>query len=179
MSNLPPQVLKLIKDIVDDKQYPPELIRTPNKALLGAMFFMVYDAKWKTELPFWDMFPLFVLIGKYGDRWLGLNLHYLPYAWRVNVAKQLMTRFSSKKRLQYKDILSAIKDSKVPLGALYFCIRQYLFSHIRSEVYMFNRMNYSTMIENLQPKFKKASESTVYKAILSKFYKKIKGIRKR
>jgi len=179
MGNLPNEALVLIKELIDEDFYAPDLIKKPSQALLGAMFFMVYDAKWKNELPFWDAFPLFVLIGKYQDRWLGLNLHYLPYTWRVSVAKQLMTKFSSKKRIQYRDVLDALKKSKVPTGMLYFCVRQYLFSHIRSDVYMFNRMNYELMIKNLMPRFKKASESTVYKNILSKFYTKIKGIRKK
>lgn len=179
MQNLPKQVLKLLDEIIDREHMEPEIIKTPAKARLGAMFLMIYDAKWKSILEFWDALPIFVLIGKGADRWLGLNLHYLPYTWRVAIAKKLMTMFASKKRIQYKDVLKAIKSAKVPEGFLYLCIRTYLFSHIRSEVRMFDRQNYDIMIKNVMPKFKKAGEEYVYKTLLSRFYKKIGGFKKK
>ena len=52
MGNLPNEALVLIKELIDEDFYAPDLIKKPSQALLGAMFFMVYDAKWKNELPF-------------------------------------------------------------------------------------------------------------------------------
>lgn len=179
MQGLPKKVLKIIEGIIAEDFFPPEIVTSPSKAHLGAMFIMVYDAKWKSILEFWDALPLFVLIGKAADRWYGLNLHYLPYTWRVSIAKQLMTMYASKKRIQYKDVLKAIKNAKVPQGYLYFCYRTYLYTRIRSEVWEFNRMNYQQMVENVMPKFKKAGEEYIYKTLLSRFYTKIGGIKKK
>ena len=87
--------------------------------------------------------------------------------------------FAAKKRIQYKDVVQAIKSAKVPEGYLYLCIRTYLYTHIRSDVWEFNRLNYEEMIKNVMPKFKKAGEEYVYKTLLSRFYKTIGGIRKK
>ena len=179
MATLPQKVMKIIGQIISEDFYPPEIVKTPQKAHLGAMFIMIYDAKWKDILEFWDALPLFVLIAKGADRWMGLNLHYLPYTWRVSIAKKLMTMFASKKRIQYKDVVQAIKSAKVPEGYLYLCIRTYLYTRIRSDVWEFNRMNYEEMIKNVMPKFKKAGEEYVYKTLLSRFYKTIGGIHKK
>lgn len=177
MASLPKQIQKLLDIIEGREKLPAETVENPLKANLGAMYLMVYDPKWKNELPFYDVLPMFVLIGKQGDRWLGLNLHYVPYTWRVSLAKELMKKFSWKKRIQYKDIKSAFQSAKAPLGYLYLCIRTYLYSHIRSEVKMFDNQNYDQIVENVMPKFKKAGEEYIYKTLMSKFYKKTGGIR--
>lgn len=179
MKDFPKLVYKLLEQIIDREHMEAETVKTPAKAKLGAMYLMIYDAKWKDILEFWDTLPLFVLIAKKADRWLGLNLHYLPYTWRVSIAKKLMNMFASKKRIQYKDVVKAIKEAKVPEGYLYLCIRSYLYTHIRSEVKMFDRQNYDIMIKNVMPKFKKAGDEYIYKVLLSKFYKKTGGIKKK
>lgn len=178
MAQLPKQVQKLLDIIENREKLPSETVKNPLKAQLGAMYLMVYDAKWKNELEFWDMLPMFILIGKKGDRWFGINLHYVPWTWRKSLAKELMKRYSWKKRIQYKDIVSAFKSAKAPMGYLYLCLRSYLYSHIRSEVKMFDYQNYDVVVDNVMPKFKKASEEYIYKTLMSRFYKKTGGIKK-
>ena len=44
-------------------------------AVIGRMYFFYYDAKNKDKLPQWDRFPLVLPIERYGNGFLGLNLH--------------------------------------------------------------------------------------------------------
>lgn len=55
----------------------------------GDMVTYVYDPKWKKKLPFYDRFPLIVLMEYTQDGWYGLNLHYLPPTVRARVLASL------------------------------------------------------------------------------------------
>lgn len=173
---LPPSVQKIIDIIDKEKHEYVKTVKTPKKMKLGYMYTYIYNPKWRKVLPFYDVLPMMVLIGKGGDRMLGLNLHYLPYSFRVNIAKKLMKLTSWKKRIQYKDVKKAIESAKVPDGFLYYCIRTYLYSHIMSNVKEFDSQNYEMAIKNVMPKFKKETEENIYKVLMSKFYKRIGGI---
>lgn len=175
--SLPKSIQKLL-DIIDDKEIMPvETLKSPAKIKLGSMLLFVYDAKHKATLEFWDTLPIVIPIARYGDRFLGWNLHYCPYTWRISLAKELMKNISWKKRLTYKDVKSAFESAKVPLGFLQLTIRTYLYSHIRSNVKEFNSLNYELAIKEVMPRFKKETEENIYKILMSRFYKKIGGLR--
>ncbi len=57
---------------------------------IGQMYFYLYDAKWKDDLPYWDKFPLVIPIKYYDNGWLGVNLHYLPPMLRGQLLDKLM-----------------------------------------------------------------------------------------
>lgn len=177
MADLPKQIKRLIELIEKDTKETVDTVKSFAKMRLGQLFLMVYDPKWKHELPFYDVLPMYVLLAKKGDRMLGLNLHYLPYIVRVNVARELMKHSSWGKRIQYKDVKAAFEASKAPIGMLYLCIRTYLYSHIRSEIKEFHSQNFESIIQEVMPKFKKEDEETIYRLLMSRFYKKAKGIR--
>ena len=44
--------------------------------LIGRMFMFFYDPKTKDTLPFYDRFPLIVMVGPAAGGFYGLNLHY-------------------------------------------------------------------------------------------------------
>jgi hypothetical protein len=176
MANLPKQIEKLLDIIEGREKVEVETLKSPAKAKLGYLYLMVYDAKWKQKLEFWDALPMFVLLGKSGDRFIGVNFHYLPWTWRKSLLKEFMKKLSWKKRITYKDIKAAFIASKTPMGYLMLCIRTYLYSHIRSEVKEFTNQNYDLVVDNVMPKFKKASEEYIYKTLMSRFYKKIGGL---
>ncbi len=177
MADFNKQIQNLIKIIEkDDKEV--KTVKQPSKFHLGYMYLQVYDPKWKNELPFYDVLPVYILLARKADRVLGLNLHYLPYTFRVAVAKALMKSVKNKNRISYKDIVSAFKSAKAPIGMLYLTIRTYLYSHIRSQIKEFNPENYEMVIKNVMPKFKKEQEQAIYKVIMSKFYKQTGGVKK-
>lgn len=175
--SLPQEVQNLIDIINDESSLPVKTLKSPRQIKLGSMLLFGYDPKWKKELPFYDILPIVIPIAKYGDRFLGWNIHYCPFTWRVSLAKELMKRISWRKRLTYADVKDAFESARTPLGFLQMTVRCYLYSHIRSNVKEFDKLNYELAVKEVMPRFKKKTEEQIYRILMSKFYKRIGGIR--
>lgn len=103
---------------------------------VGDVFLYHYDPKLKNELPYYDKFPLTVVIEKYSNGFLGLNLHYLPYDIRVGFMNKLIKLASTpigntKTRMQisYDLMVSSKKYS-----AFRPCLKRYLIDHVRGRM---------------------------------------------
>jgi hypothetical protein len=102
----------------------------------GRLYFFLYDPKTKDELPYYDRFPLVLVLEKYDDGFLGLNLHYLPVKYRILFLRKLM-QFAilddqdeiKRMRVTY-DILNASKRFR----EFKPCVKRYLFPHIKSRI---------------------------------------------
>ena len=57
--------------------------------LEGRMYTFFYDAKTKKKLPYWDRFPLVIILDLREDGFTGLNLHYIPPRYRVRLLYEL------------------------------------------------------------------------------------------
>jgi len=118
------------------KNISREAFRTDRKFLLGRLYCFYYDPKTKDNLPYYDKFPMVLALEKYPDGFLGLNLHYLPYKYRVAFLTKLMDYATLDRnndvmriRVSY-DILNASKRFK----EFRPCLKRYLTSHIRSKI---------------------------------------------
>lgn len=106
-----------------------------NRIIPGKLYMFYYDPKYKDELPYYDRFPL-VFPYKFTpqDGMMGLNMHYLPYYYRVQLMTRLM-QFASNKAF---DENTKIRYSwGLIAGAAKFkyatpCIKHYLKEHIVS-----------------------------------------------
>jgi len=98
----------------------------------GKLYCFYYDPKGKSEMPYYDRFPLVLVLQKDVDGFLGLNLHYLPINYRIAFLGKLL-KFAilddennvERLRVSY-DILSAsrrLKEFKP-------CLKKYLTGHI-------------------------------------------------
>jgi hypothetical protein len=66
----------------------PEVLRSPElkqrkqllptRPMIGSMHMFKYRPKHKATLPYYDEYPVVILVGKAEGGFLGLNLHYLP-----------------------------------------------------------------------------------------------------
>jgi hypothetical protein len=118
------------------KNISSERERYASRFILGGMYFFYYDAKTKDDLPYYDKFPLVLVLERYPDSFLGLNLHYLPIKYRVVFLDKLMQYAimnnaddPMRVRVTY-DILSASRRLK----EFRPCIKKYLYSHMRSKI---------------------------------------------
>jgi len=105
----------------------------PSQAGLGRMYFFIYDPKLKETLPYYDAFPLVVIISKYSDGFLGLNLHYLPPKMRAAFLDQLMTTTTGSGGRNARMVVDweRVKAiAKVP--GFEKCVHRYLTTHLRS-----------------------------------------------
>lgn len=103
---------------------------------VGDVFLYHYDPKTKNELPYYDKFPLTVVIQMYSDGFLGLNLHYLPYDIRVGFMNKLIKLGSTplgdtKTRMQISyDLMVSGKK----YAAFKPCLKRYLIGHVKGRM---------------------------------------------
>jgi hypothetical protein len=113
-----------------------EQFRHDNRFKLGQLYCFFYDPKGKDDLPYYDKFPMVLALEKYNDGFLGLNLHYLPFKYRVAFLTKLLEYATYNandeiKRLRVTyDILNGTKRFK----EFRPCIKRYLHGHIRSKI---------------------------------------------
>lgn len=110
--------------------------RNVNEPLVGQLILFQYDAKHKDKLPYWDVFPLSMIIDIQEDGFLSLNLHYLDYNYRYLLIRRLLETISdnkldwrSKARINYGLVKSFAKFQIAQP-----CIKKHLFSQIRSKI---------------------------------------------
>jgi hypothetical protein len=110
--------------------------RARDGVVIGKMFFFVYDPKTKDKLPVYDRFPLVFPIERYGDGFLGLNVHYLSQGERSTLLNRLMEYRSNQRmdeRTRLRLTYDLISSTKKLASLTRPCIKRYLFSQVRSK----------------------------------------------
>lgn len=111
-----------------------EEVALKNRQIMGSMFMYFYDPKTKDTLPYYDRFPLTIIVGKAPGGFTGLNLHYLPPVLRAKLLDSLLeitnnSRYdeSTKFNLTYSKLQGASRYK-------YFkpCFKRYLTAHVKS-----------------------------------------------
>lgn len=135
---------------------------------IGGLHFFYYDPKGRATLPYYDQFPLVLVLEASGDGFLGLNLHYLPVDYRVAFLDKLMgaavldkNKDITRLRISY-DILSASKRLK----EFKPCIKKYLFSQVKSRIIAIQPNEWDVAIMLPVQQFKKATSSKVWQESL-------------
>jgi hypothetical protein len=130
----------------------------------GDMCMFVYDPKLKKTLPYYDTFPLTIVVGPAKDGFYGINLHYLPPKIRAIFLDKLGDVVSNNKfnattkfRITY-NLLKATKNYK------YFkpCFKHYLSQNVNSDIMKVNAAEWNIAIFLQTAKFKKASVSKIW-----------------
>ena len=144
------------------KEDPIELRSRP---AVGKMYMYFYDPKHKETLPYYDRFPLIVMIGPAPKGFMGLNLHYLPLATRAKFLDALLDTINNERydestrfRLSYEMLKRASK-----LKAFRPCLKRYLSSHVRSRLAMVPAPEWEIATFLPTADFEKASSSQVYR----------------
>lgn len=103
------------------------------RQVVGRMYMYFYDPKTKETLPYYDAFPLSIIVGPAPGGFYGLNLHYLPPVLRAKFLDALMDISEknidedSKFRLNYKLLQGTSK-----LKYYKPCFKHYLTDHVQS-----------------------------------------------
>lgn len=158
-----------------------ELMREPDRLIsmiqprhLGRMCMYFYDPKLKEELPYFDRFPLVIPIEIYKDGFLGLNLHYLPPNRRAVLMDSLYNNvfrnkhLDEKKRIMisYQIVQSASRNRNyIP------CIKRYLYSHLKSRIYIVEPQDWNVALFLPTERWAKAGKRRVYQESLDKIRK--------
>ena len=153
---------KMIKD--------PRLVKK-SRPRVGDMFMYVYDPKLRKTLPYYDNFPLTIMVKAAPGGFYGLNLHYLPLKERA----MLLDRLSSLANNQKYDETTRLKLSYNLLkGASkykYFapCFKHYLTAHVDSQIMKVEASEWDIAVFLPTENFKKMSKTKVWKESRSKW----------
>ena len=121
-----PSVQKLMSDDALDKQ---------GSSVVGEMYMYLYDPKLKKELPYYDRFPLTIMVDEAPGGFYGINLHYLPPDIRAIFLDKLLGLAPKKPKADSRltkmryDLLkgsSKYKEFKP-------CFKHYLAKHVKSQ----------------------------------------------
>jgi len=133
--------------------------------LIGTVNMFFYDPKHKDTLPFYDRFPLAIIVGPAEKGFYGLNLHYLPPVLRAKLLDSLMDITNNKKydettrfRLSYK-ILQGVTKFK------YYkpCLKHYLSQNVKSRMARVQAPEWEIATFLPTADWAKASSNQVYK----------------
>lgn len=147
---------KLLKD---------ESVTKVTRPRMGDMYMFYYDPKHKDTLPYYDQFPLIVMVDRAPGGFYGLNLHYLPPTLRARFFDALMDTMSNDKydestrlRARYSVLKSASKMK-------YFkpCFKHYLTRHVDSQISKVEPTEWEIALFLPTQRFKGANASKVYK----------------
>ena len=101
---------------------------------IGRLNLFGYDPKLKRTLPYYDVFPLTVVLKRYAPGFLGFNMHYIAPRYRVQLMTYLYevqedSQEDTYFRVRWQDVksVSRLRWAKP-------CLKQYYYSHINSRI---------------------------------------------
>ena len=156
-------VAKLGK-IGSGKMLGDDRLRKQAGASPGDMVMYTYNPKHKETLPYYDTFPLAIVVGSAPGGFHAINLHYLPPKVRAifldklgDVASNNKFNATTRFKITYK-LLMATKNYK------YFkpCFKHYLTEKVTSNIMKVNAAEWNIAIFLKTASFKKASASKVW-----------------
>lgn len=130
----------------------------------GNMYMFQYDPKYKDTLPYYDRFPLIFPFRVEGDRFWGINLHYLPHRIRAQLMDSLYDltnnkRYDETTRIQgsYQLLNRAARSRWIQP-----CVKQYLFSQLDSRFMYVYPSEWDIALFLPLERFSKATKSQVW-----------------
>lgn len=141
-----------------------EPVTLSNRSVVGSMYMFFYDPKHKDTLPYYDSFPLVIVIDKAKDGFLGLNLHYLPPILRAKFLDALLDITSNDKYDETTKFAMSYSLLKKSSKYKYFkpCIKHYLASNVRSRFAKVHAPEWEIAAFLPTADWQKAGKSTVY-----------------
>ena len=129
----------------------PNLLK--RRAELGDLFCYYYNPKYRATLPYYDMFPMIMLISAEKDTFLGINFHYLRPKWRAVLLDRVSAKLGSglprwSKLRQIRQIAPTIK--------------RYRFDHIMRRVVPIEENEQEIAIFLPTERFKKSAKAKVW-----------------
>jgi len=146
------------------KMLKDERLTAKAKPLIGDMVMYTYNPKLRQTLPYYDTFPLTIMVGPAPGGFYGINLHYLPPKVRAIFLDHLSATASNKKfdkttrlKITYQ-MLKATKKYK------YFkpCFKHYLSKHVNSRIMKVDAAEWNIAIFLQTAAFRKKSDTFIW-----------------
>jgi len=158
------QKIKNLRSINREALMKEEPLKQVSTEIVGSMYMFFYDPKHKETLPYYDTFPLVVVVGRAEGGFLGLNLHYLPPILRAKMLDGLMeittnNKFNDSTRFKMTYELLA-RASKFK----YYkpCLKHYLNKQVKSKFALVPAPEWEIATFLPTAQFRKANSKKVY-----------------
>jgi hypothetical protein len=128
--------VKNMNDISRQGLLKDPMLKKRQRFGVGNMYMFFYDAKHRDTLPYYDMFPLTIMVGPAPGGFYGLNLHYLPLNLRAKLFDELLATTNNKRydeSTKFK-INYGLLQSVSKLKAYKPCFKHYLTSQVDSKI---------------------------------------------
>lgn len=134
------------------------------RAGVGNMYMYFYDPKHRSTLPYYDAFPLIIMVEPTKDGFYGLNLHYLPPKLRATLFDKLLETTNNKRydestkfKINYQ-MLKSVSNLK----AFAPCFKRYLTKQVDSPIVLVEAPEWEIAAFLPTQQFQKASASKVW-----------------
>jgi len=131
----------------------------------GNMYMFFYDPKTKDKLPHYDRFPLVFPFARTTEGFMGLNLHYLSYRFRIVLLDNLL-HFKNTKGLDENtrlkmswSLLKGISKHRL----VEHCVKSYLNEHLMTQLKIITPIDWTTALMMPVESFAKATPTQVWK----------------
>ena len=157
--------IKEIADMDVDRNRLKSQLPVSANQFNGMMYMFWYMPKHKMTLPYYDRFPLVIMLEHYKGGFLGLNLHYLPIDLRQKLFYGLLPRatqrdFTHRTRLK---IDYNYLQGKTFLRAYKPCVKRYLTKHIIGKIAHVPAPEWEIATHLPTASWRKATETKVHK----------------
>ena len=118
-----------------DRFYKQSDFNKTDRYLEGRMYSYFYDPKYAEVLPYYDIFPVTLILQLEKNGFMGLNLHYIPPRYRIALLDQLY-RYAIKDDEDADDMQTRLRiswdilRSAAKLKWAKPCLKRYLTSHV-------------------------------------------------
>lgn len=142
-----------------------EPIQLKNRQVIGSMYMFFYDPKHKETLPYYDSFPLVIVLDRAEGGFLGMNLHYIPPVLRAKFLDALIDTANNKMYTDDTRFMVSYRMMKAAAKFKYYkpCVKHYLTSNIRSRLALVPAPEWEIATFLPTADFQKGSKAQVYK----------------
>ena len=151
-----------------DRVDPVQLIKrsqdiATNRRRLGHIYYFKYDPIGRDTLPYYDRYPIPIVVSPTREGFIGLNLHYLPFQFRAMLMDNLYPYVRGEEDQARIKITYNILQNASKLRYYKPCLKHYLNSQIRTRTLHVNVEEWDTALFLPIQRFAKKKESTVHR----------------
>lgn len=160
------RIREINKETVDRQSIvrnPP--IKMAANQFRGRMYLFRYNPVGRQKMPYFDRFPLVILLELNKEGFMGLNLHYLPIDLRQRLFYNLLSR-ASNTEFRWNTYLKINYDylkSRTQLRAHKACIKRYRYDQIYGRMANVPAPEWEVAVHLPLASWRKASEGRVFK----------------
>ncbi len=155
--------------------YKQSNLKKATRFLEGRMYTFFYDPKTKDKLPYYDRFPVILLLEANQNGFSGLNLHYIPPRYRVKLLNELYDFIVTDDEEDDENMKTRIRvtyeilQSTAKMKFFRPCYKRYLTSHIEGRALEIIPEYWDIMAMLPVGRFEKESVRKVYSESIRSF----------